>query len=343
MSVELLYYTPNYPQLVERVTRECYDSHDKATDKSFKFLKGVLSKGHLSVLGVGNVVFRIKSDIVYYSARLHVAKTLMRMKEINNYIRWTECSDGWIVSMNMLTLTDILMEFDNYITRDIKDIVMGVPTLRWFFTYEDIELGDNIYYEKRKSELYHPTLLSEDYTSLKEAGLNKKELDIHATFTVEFTTDTDVATQTWRHSDMTGGSQMSFRYVDMANAKIRELVGVNEEDISKCLNDKNTPYNEESIKLSLNDLDSARKLLKKTYQMILEQFSNILSKGRAKEIARTVAPKFETRVIQCRPLRQWNHLFDLRCTVHAQKEARADIEPIKEIFELIVLCDSNKN
>lgn len=342
MYVELLYYTPNYPQLVERVTRECYNSHDRATDKSFKFLKGVLSKGHLSVLGVGNIVFRIIPDVVYYWSKYHVARTLMKMKEINNYIRWTEYDGGWVVSMNMLTLTDVLREVDNCITRDIKEIVMDIPSLRWFLTYEDIDLGENIYYEKHQSELYHPTLLSEDYTFLREVGLSKKELDIHATFTVEFTTDTDVATQTWRHSDMTGGSQMSFRYVDRVNAKIRELVGVNENDILRYLNEKNVSYNEETIKHSLKELDEVRNLLKTNYQLILTQFSDILPKGRAKEIARTVAPKFETRVIQCRPLKQWNHLFDLRCTVHAQKEARADMEPIKEIFDSITLGNTQR-
>jgi len=72
-----------------------------------------------------------------------------------------------------------------------------------------------------------------------------------------------------------------------------------------------------------------------------DQYDELLTKlqelgihqSRAKEVARAILPNaVVTQIIQCRPLRQWQHLFVLRDTNHAQKEAAADVRCMKQLF-----------
>jgi len=50
-SVELLAITPNAEELIERAGRTCYKSEDRATpDSAARFIRMLLSRGHLSVL-----------------------------------------------------------------------------------------------------------------------------------------------------------------------------------------------------------------------------------------------------------------------------------------------------
>lgn len=56
--------------------------------------------------------------------------------------------------------------------------------------------------------------------------------------------------------------------------------------------------------------------------------------GRAKEIARATLPNaMTTKIINCRPLRQWKHFLKLRDTNHAQAEVREDAKSIKVAFD----------
>lgn len=82
----------------------------------------------------------------------------------------------------------------------------------------------NQYTAKGEPELYNPVILTKDYTALKEKGLTEHELDIHATITLNLKVDRATGLQIWRHADMAGGTELSQRYVDRANAEYRRMV-----------------------------------------------------------------------------------------------------------------------
>ena len=157
-------------------------------------------------------------------------------------------------------------------------------------------------------------MLSEDYTALKEY-LNEYELLNHATVTVDVLTDRATGLQMWRHGDMTGGTELSQRYVDRSSALLRLPEGLSQED--------------EMYMLSL-------------YQDVMGMYEDLKfihrekGKKRSTEVARAILPNYvTTRIIQCRPLRQWNHFFNLRRTAHAQLEIQKDAEHLYQLFQKI--------
>lgn len=51
MNIKLLAYTPNPEKHIEYCARICYNTHDKMTEDShIGFLKGIINRGHLSVI-----------------------------------------------------------------------------------------------------------------------------------------------------------------------------------------------------------------------------------------------------------------------------------------------------
>lgn len=59
MKIELLSITPNPEALIEQATRTCYDSECNPDTRS-SFLKGVMKRGHESVIEHASVTFRLK-------------------------------------------------------------------------------------------------------------------------------------------------------------------------------------------------------------------------------------------------------------------------------------------
>jgi thymidylate synthase (FAD) len=61
MEVELLAVTPNPEKVIEEAGRTCYMSHERASDAGTpKFIRMLVSKGHLSVLEHAIATFRIR-------------------------------------------------------------------------------------------------------------------------------------------------------------------------------------------------------------------------------------------------------------------------------------------
>jgi len=317
MNVKLIYHTKDYHKLCEKTARLCYQSEDKITDSSHRFLRGIMQAGHVSVASVGNMVFELKNENI--SDYTHTLEDLMKMQEINPFIRWT-LSPRTIVSMNMLTFMDLYKNIDNDAKYNetflfMLEEVNKVPELRWFYD-KTVELPGSVneYSGKGCPKLYEPIVLDEDYTKLKALGLNNYELDIHATITMNFVTDRAISLQLWRHGASTGGCELSQRYVDSSNAEYRIPKGV----------DKDLAY-----------------LLKTTNRMNVNTYKNILQycekngirKGRAKEIGRSILTNsMHTQLIQCRTYKNWMHLFKLRDDKHAQIEAQEDVRSIKRVL-----------
>lgn len=324
LRVKLLHYTPNYHKLVEVISRVCYQSYDKCSPESHKFLRGIMGKGHLSVASSGNIVFGILTD--HDDEFSNVLLDLVTYKEINNYIRWSTYSEknkkakyDFVVSMNLLTLLDIVNNYkdyeltDEYLVEHFLDLLKDVPEIYWFID-NSVEAPkiDNPYIAS--PSLLNPVILSEDYTSLKDK-LTPYELDIHATVTINWITDRATGLQSWRHSDMTGGCELSQRYVERGNAGLRipefESATLTIDQYEKELNQEVNNY------IWFKDT-------------LIE---GGMRQGRAKEVARMLLPNATlTRIIQSRPLRQWKHFFELRDSAHAQLEIQQDTKAIKNAF-----------
>ena len=327
--VELLYFTEQYPKLVEMVARQCYQSFDKVSETSHSFIRSIMSKGHLSVASVGNIVFGVKKvdELVYLD--------LLKMKEVNNFIRWTVSpADSMhaypiIISMNMLSFLDIKNSVDagNEIPffGELLELTNETPILAWFYDRSvEIEPKLNEYIQKTAPGLCTPVMMSEDHTALKSASFSDHELLIHATVTINYMTDRATGLQFWRHGDMTGGTELSQRYVNRGTAQFREMIGFESES-------------EVDV-----ELKNFRIKLKSLYDESNENYNDLLVEmadlgvhaARAKEVARSILPNaIVTQIIQCRPLRQWQHFFHLRDSNHAQKEAQADARTMKQLFE----------
>lgn len=324
-SVQLLYYTPDYPKLVETVARQCYKSFAKVNESSHNMIRSIMAKGHLSIASVGNIVFSV--------AHLtpEIMTCLLKMKEINNYFRLstsTEANARTIVSMNILSLLEYREFNDNndgssiLITKMLEQVAK-VPELYWFINKEiTLKPSVNVYTQLPTPKLYNPVLLTEDYTKLKALGFTETELNIHATATVSFMTDRSSGLQFWRHSDMTGGTELSQRYVERGNAEWRPLINFTEtQATSEC----------EAVRLQL--VDYLGKSLVAYGDLLTGLQACGVHQARAKEIARAILPNaIVTEIIQCRPLKQWLHLFSLRDTVHAQAEIAADVRSLKQLF-----------
>jgi len=103
---------------------------------------------------------------------------------------------------------------------------------------------------------------------------------------------------------------MSQRYCDSTNAKYRIPTDVENESDYKFLMDQAIH----------------------TYGTVKENYSH-RGKKRSQEIARNFLPNVSTQIIQCRPLRQWQHFIDLRNTPHAQMEIFDDVQSLIKLFE----------
>ncbi|WP_411685036.1 FAD-dependent thymidylate synthase [Aeromonas caviae] len=355
MKVGLIHHTEDYHKLVEMAARECYQSYHKLGEESHTFIKGIMAAGHISIASTGNIVFGI-AGFTGVEEYMNAMSDLMTMKEINNYIRWTspdpkknpDSKIGVIVSMNMLTFLDINNQANDYelntnLFELFKRLVNRVPEMGWFINDKTkLEPIENQFTAKGEPQLYKPIILTEDYTALKEKGLTDYELDVHATVTMNLKVDRATGLQIWRHADMAGGTELSQRYVDRTNAEYRKMLGFEKGVYPENLKEKFTAATGQSERLAQFAYDN---LVEEVYSNIEGSISDYaelrdrlvsfgVRKSRAKEIARSMLPNaMTTKIINCRPLRQWKHFLNLRDTNHAQKEIRADAQAIKKAFE----------
>lgn len=339
MNVELLYSTPQYHKLVEYAARRCYDSFGRCGLESHEFIRGIMKKGHLSIAGHGNIVLAI-NDIDrddYHD----ILDSLATFKEINNYIRWSrDDRSKWdfVISMNILTYLDLFNGLhsnnhdfshfsrakDGRLFKEITAAILNVPYLRWFADEDYVIEGSENPYLTNKTDLLKPTVMSSDYTALKEKGLTDYELDMHSTITVEIVSDRAMSLQDARHTDMMGRSEISQRYVTMSNFKYRIPIGLEDDTII---------YTEAGGLIEVRYADIIATIAQ-SYDKIREWAEGQgYSKLRAKEIARSVLPNATySTYIDTRPLRQWKHFFHLRDDKHAQNEKQQDAQALLTAF-----------
>lgn len=336
MNIELIYSTPKYHKLVETVARVCYQSYEKDSPTSHNFIKGPLAAGHISITSVGNMVFEVKTFGEVNLTNMLIDLTAFH--EITPFIKWSfkdtyknPNTDKAYISMNMLTFLDIYHErFSFNWQSNLLDAIIAavdqVPHLRWFHD-KSVELPEsaNEYTTRGIPKLYEPFVLDEDYTALKELGLNDYELGIHATITMNFMTDRSASLQFWRH--WSGGCELSQRYVERGSAEFREMVGLSDLFVNELPNG----YNVTDL---LEELKDFQQETAEFYENILGICDRLgIRKGRAKEIARSILPNaIVTQCIQSRPYRNWLHLFKLRDSNHAQREIQEDVIHMKRVL-----------
>lgn len=326
MKVILLHATPGYHKLVETVARVCYQSYEKDAPNSHNFIKAIMAKGHISIASVGGMVFEVDREAFDDTTEVnHLFRDLLTTHEITPFVKWsfpdkkTNPSDRVFISMNMLTFLDLYNAHKNYVWKSnlidaLIDETDKVPHLKWFYDKSvQLEEAPNEYTAKGTPSLYKPIVLDEDYTVLKALGLNEYELGIHAQITMNFILDRAASLQSWRH--WSGGCELSQRYVERGNAEFRDLVNFDYPEVKAIINE----HREETMK---------------RYDRILQvSAANEIRKGRAKEAARSILPNdIMTQIIQSRPYRNWQHLFNLRDSNHAQAEIREDVRAMKQVL-----------
>jgi len=320
----------------------CYQSYHKDDEKSHNFIKAIMSKGHISVSSVGNMVFEVDT------VTTDVLIDLLAMQEINSFIKQTMWQEhfnmvqGLKISMNMLSFLEIYNAKEKYVwVSDLLDGMIAavdkVPHLKWFYD-KTVELPEikNPYTAKGIPSLYEPIVLDEDYTVLKSLGFTDYELGIHATITMNFITDRAASLQFWRH--WSGGCELSQRYVERGEAVFREII-IDDAAIERLIdktgmNEIEVLYAKNIIK---NTLEGINNDIMMNYGGILKYCDSVgIHKGRAKEIARSILPNaITTQLIQCRPYRNWMHLFTLRDSNHAQREIQEDVIHLKRVLNEI--------
>lgn len=327
MKLKLLHATPGYHKLVETVARVCYQSYSKDAPTSHNFIKAIMSKGHISVASVGGMVFEVDRTAFKDTTEVnHLFRDLLTTHEITPFVKWsfpdkkTNPSERVFISMNMLTFLDLYNARDKYVwISNLIDALIDetdkVPHLKWFYDKSvQLEESPNEYTAKGAPSLYKPIVLDEDYTVLKALGLNEYELGIHAQITMNFILDRAASLQSWRH--WSGGCELSQRYVERGNAEFRDLVNFDYPEVKAIINE----HREETME---------------RYDRILQvSAANEIRKGRAKEAARSILPNdITTQIIQSRPYRNWQHLFNLRDSNHAQAEIREDVRAMKGVLQ----------
>lgn len=82
MQVALLHHTPCGESLIERCGRICYRSHDRMTETSaIPFIRGILVRGHESVVEHWRACFRIEAEAQEVLKQLLIPSPLLRVTQ----------------------------------------------------------------------------------------------------------------------------------------------------------------------------------------------------------------------------------------------------------------------
>lgn len=130
MQVELLAITPDAERLIERAGRTCYMSHDRITEESSgKFIRMLISKGHLSVLEHAYATFRI-SGVSRASTHQLVRHRLCSFSQRSQrYVK--EAENGFVVPPSISRSEDALAVFTESVAASTQAYLhllsIGIP------------------------------------------------------------------------------------------------------------------------------------------------------------------------------------------------------------------------
>ena len=130
MQVELLAITPDAERLIEQAGRTCYMSHDRITEESSgKFVRMLISKGHLSVLEHAYATFRI-SGVSRASTHQLVRHRLCSFSQRSQrYVK--EAENGFVIPPTVSRSDDALAVFRDSVAAStqayLRLLSLGIP------------------------------------------------------------------------------------------------------------------------------------------------------------------------------------------------------------------------
>jgi thymidylate synthase (FAD) len=130
VQVELLAITPDSEKLIEHAGRTCYMSHQRSTEgSSGKFVRMLVSKGHLSVLEHASATFRISGVSRVTTHQLVRHRLCSFSQRSQRYVKEEE--NGFVVPPSVLASADAMPVFRSSVAASKRAytelLAQGIP------------------------------------------------------------------------------------------------------------------------------------------------------------------------------------------------------------------------
>lgn len=291
-------------KLIELCGRVCYKSEDKITDTScFKFIKMLKSVGHLSVLEHVYIAFTCPTKTIEEIRNLQIDLEMNLLEEaaINN--KYITCSTfhNNIASGNLRAWMEFLSLPNIPYNSGIKAIEYELSNI---FPH----LFNSTFWEGKKVLPIHPT------------NMSLMERAIHSTKTIRFITNRGVTHELVRHRPC-AFSQESTRYIKYEG----EINFILPTWIDEQYLGTYTP-----LFRSGNSNDPSGIFIESCILTELNYKSLSRLKWQAQEAREVLSNALKTEIIITGTLREWYHIFKLRCSKKAHPQMRALMLPVFE-------------
>ena len=297
---------PDPYKLIELCGRVCYKSEDKITDTScFKFIKMLKSVGHLSVLEHVYIAFTCPTKTIEEIRNLQINPeldmNLLEQPTIND--KYITCStfQNNIASGNLRAWMEFLSLPNIPYNSGIKAIEYELSNI---FPH----LFNSTFWDGKKVLPIHPT------------NMSLMERAIHSTKTIRFITNRGVTHELVRHRPC-AFSQESTRYIKY-EGEINFIL--------PAWMDEQYLGTYTSLFRSGNSNDPSRIFIESCILTELNYKSLLILKWQAQEAREVLSNAVKTEIIITGTLREWYHIFKLRCSKKAHPQMRALMLPVFE-------------
>ncbi len=308
MKAKVVYVTPEGESLAKWAGQVCYRSHDRSTATLVGFLRGLIAKGHWSVLEHWRASLLVECT-EHEMLGLLLRNGLLTVQLQQQHIDDPDCT--WLLTGNARMFMDMVRRpkthgmffWQNDLETTIHAALEEVCPL--FFTDSPIELEEKPIVPLSESE--HVQLLSVYAPPPSEIG-HVDAAHYAATFYIHGVSRA-LTHQLVRHR-MASYSQAGQRF---------------------CAEDGFPYVTPPQIRACQ---DSSEELYCKTVGQIQTAYKSLTGSGIKKEDARMLLPNAcHTELVMTATLPALQNYFDLRCDSHAQWEIRGVAEQMKALLE----------
>jgi len=299
-GVYLLAATLDGERLVERAGRICWRSEP---DKSGKFVRGLIARGHESVIEHFCAVFYVEPNLLRELVDLTVTSPLLRL----SYAPRIEGRlQGYLVSGNVRMF------------REAVGCKLGDMFIEWLATmapnlFYDV-LGTQDFTEQEYNNPWKPIKVSGNiefwsYTTIQD--FPSELTSVHSFATFKFSEVSRALTHQLVRHRMASYSQASQRYCKEDDFDFVTPPSINDADFGTRMDFRGCMEDIRDAYISLRNSDAKIKA----------------------EDARYVLPNAcHTEIVVTMPVWSWKHFFGLRCDPHAQWEIRDVAERTRELL-----------
>ena len=285
---------PDPYKLIELCGRTCYKSEDKITDESnIKFVKMLKSLRHMSVFEHVYIALTVPNETIRDIRNVQITENMdvLTMPVIDNTYITTSTFYNNIASGNLRAWMEFLQIPGIKVNSGIKAIAHYLYTV-----FPDL-FPDVQYYGRNILPIY-------------KSEMHPNEQVIHTVKTVKFITNRGVTHELVRHRPA-AYSQESTRYVKYNN----EMEFIRPVWIDKEYLGNYTP--------TFKGEDTSGHFIESCLLAELE-YNNLLSNGWQPQQSREVLPNaLKTEIVITCTLREWYHIFKLRCSSKAHPQIRS--------------------